>query len=84
MSFIDFRLYYIKMKEMEAEEELIRAGTHPEYHRKLASLLERKERNLIRAKDRLEREVENIKKILAADVKAAHDTLLVFFCGAYF
>ena len=66
------------MKEVEAEEELIRAGTHPEYHRKLASLLERKERNLIRAQDRFDKEVDNIKKVLAADVKAAHDTLLVF------
>jgi hypothetical protein len=69
---------------MEAEEELIRAGTHPDYHRKLASLLERKERNLIRAKDRLEREIDNIKKVLAADVKAAHDTLLVFVWRLFF
>lgn len=71
------RLYQLKLKELEAEEELINQKSHPEYHTKLAHLLEKKERNLKRAQDRLAFVTENFKKTLDCCIQEASETLSV-------
>ncbi|KAJ3300880.1 hypothetical protein HDV03_001886 [Kappamyces sp. JEL0829] len=69
------QLYQLKLKEIEAEEELVRQGSHPDYGKRLTALEEKKQRNLLRAKERLLYTKKNVKNTLDAETQSANETL---------
>ena len=71
------RLYQVQLKELEAEEELIRSKSHPEYHKRLARLSEKKEKAIARSKERLKWATVNISKVLDSEMQRAKETLMV-------
>ncbi|KAJ3351853.1 hypothetical protein HDU91_006081 [Kappamyces sp. JEL0680] len=68
---------YVLLKEIEAEEELVRQGSHPDYGKRLTALEEKKQRNLLRAKERLLYTKKNVKNTLDAETQSANETLYV-------
>ncbi len=52
-------------------------ATHPEYHKKVAELEEKKQRNLLRAKGRLHHARLKRKNYMDADIQTATESLFV-------